>query len=56
MNEPNRRRNIVLSYIRDGMSEGNAVRAADELIIALEARRLDRLGRTPAKGAPDAQP
>jgi hypothetical protein len=54
MSEMSRRRNIVLSYIRDGMSEGNAVRAADELIIALEARRLERAPT--AKGASDAQP
>lgn len=40
MSEADRRRNIVLSYMRDGMSEGNAVRAADELMGEMEARRL----------------
>ncbi|MGN6536037.1 MAG: hypothetical protein ACTHKQ_09965 [Mesorhizobium sp.] len=32
------RRTIVQSYMRDGMTEGKAVRAADELIILLNAR------------------
>lgn len=36
---PRRRRNIVLSYVRHGMSEGEAVRAADKLLLKLEARR-----------------
>lgn len=35
--EVSRRRNIVLSYMRDGMTEENAVKCADQLIAAMGA-------------------
>jgi len=39
--DDHRRRNIVLSYMRDGMQEGNAVRCADQLLTAMETWRVD---------------
>lgn len=39
MAEADRMHNIVMSYMRDGLAKGEAVRAAADCVARLEARR-----------------